>query len=388
MKICAVICEFDPFHNGHKYLLERARKESGCDKVLCLMSGNFTQRGEIAVLNKYPRARHAVENGADIVLELPVAYAVAPAELFARGAVHILAGLPDVSHLAFGCESGTEEEFLSAGKFLNAEDKTFKTLLKEKLDEGESYIRARTFAALTLHPELEGLLSSPNNILGAEYCRALSREKSSILPLPVLRTGGGHNELELGGKFSSASAIRNALQKGELKAAKKSLPKGVYEDLKGAKETAFHEAVLCALFRADPKEVAGTADCSEGLENRLVGMARTNPVYTDVLKKTVTKRYTLARIRRILAQNFLKLDRETANGALSSPILPRVLAVKKEGAEELLSALGGRVIARKKDALDLKRGAEEILAADLRADDLYAALTGTFVNPYQMLFVE
>ena len=116
MRIAAVVCEYNPFHNGHKYQLERIREESGCDKILCLMSGCFTQRGDMALFDKYTRARHAVENGADLVLELPTAFAVGSAEQFARGAVHILASIPAVKVLCFGCESGTKEEFLAAAR--------------------------------------------------------------------------------------------------------------------------------------------------------------------------------------------------------------------------------------------------------------------------------
>ncbi|MDE5897392.1 MAG: nucleotidyltransferase family protein, partial [Clostridia bacterium] len=126
MKFCAVICEYNPFHNGHRYQLAEIRKASGCDKILCLMSGNFTQRGEPAVFNKYVRARHALTCGADAVIELPAAFAVSPAELFARGAGHILASQPAVEKLAYGCEHGTKEEFLATAKATLTEDKQFK----------------------------------------------------------------------------------------------------------------------------------------------------------------------------------------------------------------------------------------------------------------------
>ena len=112
MKYCAVICEYNPFHNGHKYQLGQIREQSGCDGILCVMSGNFTQRGDAAVFDKYERAKHAVEGGADVVLELPAAFAVSSAEYFAKGAAHILSSLPCVTRLAFGCESGTKEDFL------------------------------------------------------------------------------------------------------------------------------------------------------------------------------------------------------------------------------------------------------------------------------------
>lgn len=390
MKFCAVVCEYDPFHNGHLYQLSRIREESGCERVLCVMSGNFTQRGEIAVLNKFTRARHAVENGADAVIELPALYAVAPAELFARGAVHILSALPAVERIAFGCESGTTEDFLAAAHALSSEDKAFKTALKEKMKGGESYIRARNAAALELHPEVkEELLSLPNNILGTEYCRAVLAEKSAIAPLAIPRVGGGYGETSMRKNFSSASAIRAAVRRGDRKSmrqVKGNVPADVYRDLPLVQKTAFEEAALCALLRSSPEQIAKTADCSEGLENRLLAMAHSNPVYGDVLQKVVTKRYTLARVRRILAQNFLELEGETARRCLSAPLYARVLAVKKKDAPDLLAALGN-VLARKNDYLDLKKEALECFNCDMRADRLYAALTGVYVNPYQTLFV-
>ena len=112
MKICAVICEFNPFHNGHKYLIEKAKRQSDCDAVLCIMSGNFTQRGEVCIFDKYTRARHAIAGGADCVIQLPAPFAVAPAEIFAKGAIKILSSIPDVTEIAFGCESADFKKFL------------------------------------------------------------------------------------------------------------------------------------------------------------------------------------------------------------------------------------------------------------------------------------
>ncbi|MDE6790385.1 MAG: nucleotidyltransferase family protein, partial [Clostridia bacterium] len=140
MEICAIICEFNPFHNGHAYLLRRARELSGCDAVLCVMSGSFTQRGEICRTDKFLRAKHAVLCGADAVVELPAPFAVAPAEIFARGAVGVISSIPQVKCVAFGCESGEAEDFLYAAKIANSESALFKATLEKHLDSGESYI--------------------------------------------------------------------------------------------------------------------------------------------------------------------------------------------------------------------------------------------------------
>ena len=161
MKICAIICEFNPFHNGHKYILDKARELSGCDALICIMSGSFTQRGNICVIDKFLRAKHAVVCGADCILELPTAFSVAPAEIFAKGAVKILSSVPEIDTLAFGCESGSEADFLSAAKILSDESGNFKEALKKSLDTGESYAKklrlcvrsCRRRGGLPIHPQ-------------------------------------------------------------------------------------------------------------------------------------------------------------------------------------------------------------------------------------------
>lgn len=392
MKFCAVICEYNPFHNGHLYQFGEIRK-AGYEHILCVMSGNFTQRGEPAVLDKFTRARHAVMSGADAVIELPAAFATAPAELFASGAVHILSALSAVEALAFGCESGTREQFLAAAEALNGEDKEFRQALKEKMKDGTSYIRARNAAALERFPALdEKLLSSPNNILGVEYCRALLGRKSTISPLPILRTGSSHGSAALAGNYSSATAIRAALSDGSRKAKKalkSNLPAHVLNDLSGYVPLPYGQAALCALLRAEPKEIAETPDCSEGLENRILSIAKSNPEMGELLAKTTSKRYTESRVRRILLQNLLGVRAKDVKDYLSSPLYANVLAVRRQSAEEILSALSGElpVLVRKSDALQLKRDALACLELDMRANALYGALTGKYANEYGTLFV-
>ncbi len=394
MKFCAVICEYNPFHNGHAYLLERARAESGCEKVLCLMSGDFTQRGEAAVAEKYVRARHAVLGGADVVLELPAAFAVSPAELFARGAVHILSAIPAVAALAFGCESGTKEQFASLGAALSSENKAFKAALKENMKGGESYIRARNAAIAAFFPEIDGaLLSSPNNILGGEYCHAIVSERSSIEPLPILRTGGGFADETLHDGFSSAAAIRAALEgdfRKNRKLLRKNVPQAVFEDFPVRAPESFQRAALCAVVSSPAAAVAAVPDCSEGLENRLKTLARSNPVYGDFVDKVTSKRYTRARIKRILAQNFLGVTLADVREFAQSPLYCNVLAVKKEGADETLSMLGGSkfpVLVRHSDEALLKKEAQACYRIDQNAAALYAVLSARNAAEPKAIFV-
>ncbi len=394
MKICAVVAEYNPFHNGHLYQLEQIRKLSGCDKILCLMSGNFTQRGEIAVLHKYARARHAVECGADIVLELPAAFAASPAELFAGGAIHILSSLPEVTVLAFGCESGTKEDFLKTARATLSEDKQFKATLKENMKDGTSYVKARTQTVLSLNHDIdEKLLTSPNNILGVEYCRAILSSGAKIQPLPIPRVGGGYADAALLKNFSSATALRTALGSGDkkaLKLLKSNVPANVLRDLASYREPPYKQAAMCALLANEPDRVTKCPDCSEGLENRLRAMAKSNPDYDAALEKVVSKRYTLSRLKRILLQNFLGIGRKEARGFSEAPLYCKVLAVSRKDMPELLGALNRGsypCIMRKSDAGSLKKDALACFETDVRANELYNILTGAHTNEYESVIV-
>ena len=210
MKILAIICELNPFHNGHKYLIEKAKEMTGCGAVLCIMSGNFTQRGDMCIADKYARAKHAIFGGADLVIQLPSPFAVAPAEIFAKGAIKILSAIPEVTTLAFGCESGNKQDFINSAKLLIGENEKFKSVLNEKLATGESYVKSYS-CAFEACAGKKDLLSKPNNILALEYTKAILRTNANMNILPIKRIGADYNDGELKENFSSASAIRKNL---------------------------------------------------------------------------------------------------------------------------------------------------------------------------------
>ena len=231
MKICAIICEYNPLHNGHLWHIQSARALSGADAVLCVMSGNFTQRGEHAVLDKYTRAKHALLAGADAVIELPAPFATSNAELFAKGAIKLIASIPAVTTLSFGAENADKLAFISAGRYLNDEPKSVSEEIKRLTATGISYARARA-QAYAGHIPFD-VLSSPNNILGLEYTKALLALQSNIEILPLQRQGAGYLDGTLHENFSSASAIRSAIYNGE--SVKNNLPAFVANDLSTAK---------------------------------------------------------------------------------------------------------------------------------------------------------
>ena len=390
MKICAVICEYNPFHNGHKYLIEQAKRLSGCDAVLCIMSGNFTQRGEAAVLPKFVRAEHAVRGGADCAIQLPAAFSVAPAEIFAQGAISILKSIPAVTRLAFGSEVADARAIESAARLLCDTDEggclseKFTASVAEGMERGESYKRSAAQALEELGAE-GALVNSPNGILATEYARAIKKLGANMDILPVLRVGAGYGDEELKDNFSSASAIRANLGRREIEA---NVPPYVLDALKGAdmrgardRADAIARYALAAADRADMARIFG---CTEGLENKL--KADAHFTCEEIVARATSRRYTSSRIRRILAANMLGLyaddvKRYIAEGTYIKPLA--VSAALKDGIFAELAKASLPVIIKKMSlkALSAGRGmpetaAERCYAADRRADFVRALIFG------------
>lgn len=226
MKIVGIIAEYNPFHKGHEFHIEKAKEITGADTVIVVMSGDYVQRGMPSIMPKHLRAQMALACGADVVLELPVCYATGSAEYFATGAVSLLDSLGCVDYLCFGSECGNLDAIQTVADVLCQEPDHYKILLQKYLKDGNAFPAARELAlteylngnglsAQIANKEFAGLLDSPNNILGIEYLKALSSLNSSIRPVTITREGAGYHDQTLGSPFSSASAIRQGLQKHE-----------------------------------------------------------------------------------------------------------------------------------------------------------------------------
>ena len=372
MKICGIICEYNPFHNGHLYQLREAKRLSGADAVVCVMSGNFVQRGEAAILDKYTRAKHAVLAGADIVIELPTPFATANAELFAKGAVALLSSIPAVDTLCFGAENADKLAFISAARYLNEEPKEVSEKIKNAVSLGVSYAKARAQAWAGFIPF--ELLSSPNNILGLEYTKALLAIGADISILPISRVGAGYKDGDLQTNFSSATAIRNAIQDGE--DFSDNLPDFVAKDLPKSLENRLDTLEKYAVLAKSTDEIKRVCDCTEGLENALKKAAK----QPESLAETLTSpRYTSSRIRRIALQNLLNIDEDLIRDCLRSPLYLRILAVRK-GRSDLLSALGESpfpILARAHDENALTGTAKTCFEVDTFAEKTYGLLYNT-----------
>ena len=365
MKICAIICEFNPFHNGHAHLIKQAKRISGCDAILCIMSGSFTQRGEACVMDKFLRAKHALFCGADCVIELPVSFTVAPAEIFAEGAVKILSSIPEVTSIAFGCEF-PETDFLGAAKILIDEPAPFKEVLCENLDRGESYIRSYQ-AAFEACGGTKDLLARPNNILAVEYAKAVLKSGAKISVLPIKRVGADYGEGTLKEGFSSAKAIRNNLKNPEVKNC---VPECVYKDFDEflTENGAFDELLRYKLLYSDTETLSRIFGCGEGLENRLLSLSHMSA--DKIVAEASNRRYSSSRIRRILLSNLLELYEDDCREFLESPLYIKPLAVRKERTDEILSSLAKSkfpVISRQRDMNALFTTAMKCYDCDIRA---------------------
>ncbi len=311
MPIAGIIAEYNPLHAGHVRLMEETRRLLGPDTaILCVMSGDFVQRGDFALAPKRARAAAAVESGADLVLELPLPWAVSTAETFSAGAVELLEATGIVTHLAFGSECGSAAALNRVASALNSE--AFDERVRDELRAGDTFAAARQRAAAALTSrEDAALLETPNNILGVEYCKSLQRLQSKIQPVTVLRTGAAHDD-ETG---ASSSAIRALLRKGERETALSLMAPAMriaYELEEGENHApVFYEtcerAILARLRSMEAADFAALDPGREGLRNRLYQAVRNGVTVEEVLTAAKTKRYPLARLRRMVLCAYLGL---------------------------------------------------------------------------------
>ena len=334
-----IVAEFNPFHNGHKYLIDTIKSNSE-NTVTVVMSESFVQRGECACVSPYARTRMALECGADLVLSLPVIYATASAERFAFGGLSVLSGLGCVDSLAFGAESSNAEDLKKCAEVLVSDG--FSQALEKYLNEGASFPAARQKAVEEVSgKELAEMLSSPNNILGVEYIKAINRLKPDMEINPISRKGVAHDSEEANGDFCSASAIRCMLE--NKKSFKVFLPEEslriLNEEIEKQKAPANYKnletAILYKLRSMTVEDFKGLPDVSEGLEYRLSDAVKSSVSLEEILEKVKTKRYTHSRIRRIIACAFLGIKKED----ISTPVpFIRVLGFNENGAKILKKA--------------------------------------------------
>ncbi len=371
MKICAIICEYNPFHNGHKYLIRTAKEQTGADAILCIMSGNFVQRGQAAVLEKHIRAKHAALCGADAVIELPTVFATSNAEIFARGAISILSKIPEVSYLCFGAETADKQAFLNAAHTLLDEPESVSAEIKRLMKTGMSYAAAISQARAEYASS--ALPCKPNNILGLEYTKALLLAGSKIDIVPIQRVGAEYHDNEISPAYSLATAIRNAAPCGRIFDAETQTPKCVFDDLLHSNEIDLSIPEKLAVMTTPSDALSSTLDCSEGLENAFKSAAC---LVAPLDESLVSARYTASRIRRIALQNLLQIRKSFVLECLQAPLYLHPLAYKADR-KDLLSALSKASIpflAAGKAKSELTGTAKQCLETDELAEKMYAVL--------------
>ena len=339
MKTLGIVPEYTPFHKGHAYIIEEAKKKAGADRVVLVMSGSFVQRGEPAIFDKWTRTEAALMNGVDMVLELPVLFAAANAETFARAAVRILEETGIVDVLCFGSESGALHSMQEAARLMENETEEFQHILKEHLDEGLSYPAARAKALEIVSQISSDILSRPNHILGLEYLKALDRYNCSMEPMTIKREGD-YNSPSLTEGFASAAAIPKALAEDRSTEALPQLPENVHDVYNKALSLGtapcFWDELTPALHyklrMSSTEEIHEIAEVVEGLENRILHSIDSCYDIKDVIDFIKTKRYTRTKIQRILLHILLDIKEKEVAYFMNLPKMPyiRVLGFKKE----------------------------------------------------------
>ncbi len=347
MKVLGFITEYNPFHNGHKYHLTASKAIVNATHTVAVMSGNFLQRGEPALTHKWIRAEMAVREGIDLVIELPVVYACNSAEYFAFGAISLLDKLGIIDSICFGSEDGELEYLQQIARILYKEPLEYKILLQDHLKKGLSYPNARSLALRCFlnKDNLDTTISSPNNILGIEYLKALYQLNSSITPYTIRRTQADYHSQLLEGTICSATAIRKYLSEParETELLSTFMPRESYtllmdsikKGLAPVSQSSFDQIILYHLRYLSKLTLIDLPNVSEGLENRIKEAAYGAKNYIELLDLIKTKRYTMTRIQRILIHGLLGLSKQEILSMAheKGPSYVRVLAFTQKGAE-------------------------------------------------------
>ena len=345
--ILAIISEYNPFHNGHLKHLNYSKQLTKADFSIAVISGNFVQRGDTSIIDKWSKAEIALKSGFDIVIELPTLYAISSAENFAEGAVKILNSLGIVDYLSFGSELGEISPLNDIANLLYREPKELSVLINQFSRTGLSYPKARELALMQFlggHTKHKQALNSPNNILGIEYLKALKKYRSNIKPITIKREYSEHNSKTIKQGIASSTAIRTLLEKK--KNVHTLVPFETYEIIEKLSQegkiitnlSIFEKEILYTLRRMTIQEIAALPDVSEGLENRIKMAANNCNNLNDLINNIKSKRFTQTRIQRILLYALLNISQKDMNMSRRTTPYIRVLGFNKHG-KKIVSAI-------------------------------------------------
>ena len=380
MKITGLITEYNPFHLGHEFHLTASKEKTNADATVCIMSGNFVQRGIPAITDKWSRTKMALLGGVDLVLELPTIYSISSAEYFAFGAISILDSLNVVDSVCFGSECGDINLLKEISKILVTEPLDFKDFLKEELNTGLSFPKARSIALEkfirnnfkeTFSLDINTILNSSNNILAIEYCKALLKLNSKITPFTISRVGSNYNdEILNNSSFSSASSIRKTIENDSLENCINSLPNYSYDVLSKSKMADINKMFLYVKYKllSNPKILNNIPDAAEGLGNKILNSIPLANSFDELIMLCKSKRYSYTRISRVICQCFLSLSKENIALNKSRPQYIRVLGLNETGAKILK-------MIKNNSSLNIvnkitKNNIDEMLSIDIKATNL------------------
>lgn len=389
-RVIGVVAEYNPFHNGHYYHLQATKEITGAEYCVAVISGNFTQRGDTSIVNKWAKAYMAICGGADLVIELPTVYSISSAENFASGAVKILDNLKVVDAISFGAEANDLATLNNIANVLYEEPKAYTNILSHELKKGISYPAARENALMMYLNDIKryaNTLSSPNNILAIEYLKALKIQKSKIEPIMIRRKKVYYNDNKIVDDFASATAIRKLLQDGEYANLRKVIPRSSYtiigqESRKGGMVLSlskYEKEIIYTLRNMTVEEIAELPDVSEGLQFAIKNAANEANNLKDLISNIKSKRYTQTRIQRILLYALLGIDKKLMENSRKVVPYVRVLGFTQKG-KSLLSEISRRnpklnIITSLKKYMDQNQNKNKVLAEmlekDIFATDVY-----------------
>lgn len=387
-RVVGIIAEYNPFHNGHYYHMQKAKQEANADYCIAVISGNFTQRGDVSIVNKWAKAYMAICGGADLVIELPTIYSVSSAENFANGAIKILDSLKIVDSFAFGAEANDLATLNNIANVLNEEPKGYTNILNHELKKGISYPAARENAIMMYLNDIKryaNVMGNPNNILAVEYLKALKNQKSKLTPIKIKRQKVYYNEHRIVDGYASATGIRELLKNKEYSDVSKVVPRSTYQILGQQANNGrmilsldkYQKEIIYALRKMTVEEIAELPDVSEGLENSIKNAANNCNNLTELINGIKSKRYTQTRIQRILIYALLGINKKMMEN--SKKIIPytRILGFNSKG-KMLISEIMNKnpkinMITSVKKYMDQNKNKQlaEMLNVDIFATDVY-----------------
>ncbi|MGN1383827.1 MAG: nucleotidyltransferase [Clostridia bacterium] len=387
-KVLGIIAEYNPFHNGHLYHIKKSIEETGASSVICVMSGNFVQRGNTSIVDKWTKTKMALANGVDLVLELPTIYSVSSAENFAEGAIRLLDSLKIVDTISFGMEAKDIASLNNIANVLYTEPKEYTTILEHELGKGVSFPKARENAVMMYLNDIKqyaNILTGSNNILAIEYLKAIKKLKSKLNPIGIRREKVLYNDEIIIDDFASATAIRKMIATGQFSDIQKVMPKSSYallaDELRKGHYvldlSKFQKEIIYNLRKMSVEEIAQLVDVSEGLENAIKNAANSSNNLVDFVNIVKSKRYTQTRIQRILIYALLGITNSKMLAFKKAVPYARVLGFNENG-KQLISQIAKKnkkvqIVTSVKKYMDESKNKvlKEMLETDILATNVY-----------------